>query len=115
MNCTNTISYQCSINSLITLQYLVNFFLQILLQESNLGIRYQYNIPVNGSENGTEYVWQYTPWSECSVSCARGISKVVAVCVSKEDQAVVANTYCVPHFRPSDKHKYCNEEPCNAE
>ena len=46
---------------------------QVLVQGENTGIRYQYNLAItNHSQNGTEFVWQYTPWSECSRSCAKG-------------------------------------------
>lgn len=49
-------------------------YLQVLIQGENTGIEYQYNLAItNHSMNGTEFVWQYTPWSECSKSCAKGI------------------------------------------
>ena len=50
------------------------YFVQILLQENNLGIKYQYNVPINAvGNNGTEFVWQFKPWTDCSATCARGV------------------------------------------
>lgn len=44
-----------------------------------------------------------------------GFSKSVAVCVKKGDKGVVKNNFCVPHLKPNDRVKYCNEEPCPPE
>ena len=45
-----------------------------------------------------------------------GISQSVAVCVKKHDRSkIVKNKYCVPHLKPNDRIKYCNDEPCPPE
>ncbi|KAK2151593.1 hypothetical protein LSH36_358g02030 [Paralvinella palmiformis] len=88
----------------------------ILLQENNLGIKYQYNVPINAvGNNGTEFVWQFKPWTDCSATCARGISQSPAVCIRKDTRTIVNRKYCPSHLRPKDRVRSCNEEPCPPE
>ncbi|XP_013409605.1 A disintegrin and metalloproteinase with thrombospondin motifs 6 [Lingula anatina] len=87
--------------------------IMVLLQESNQGIHYEYNVPVKPSNvSEAEFVWEYSPWSECSVSCAKGVSKSKAVCLRKGDKTKVDNRFCPRYLKPNDKLKYCNEAPC---
>jgi len=43
----------------------------VLVQEKNVGIEYEYNV-VNNSNDQSKYAWNYTPWAECTASCAAG-------------------------------------------
>ncbi|GFR58696.1 A disintegrin and metalloproteinase with thrombospondin motifs 6-like [Elysia marginata] len=88
----------------------------MLLQEENLGIEYQYNLPVNASDDGQHdislYVWSHLVWSACSKSCSRGISTSKARCVLKSDGRAVDEKFCKRQPKPTDLIKHCNEDPC---
>ena len=47
---------------------------QILLQEKNLGIEYEYNVAISSdNHNSSAYVWHSLPWTSCSLSCGKGV------------------------------------------
>ncbi|CAH1774293.1 unnamed protein product [Owenia fusiformis] len=85
----------------------------VLLQEDNKGIYYEYNVPKDsGFINGTTFVWEYSPWSTCTKSCAKGISEAVPICKRQSDNNTVDNKYCIAGLKPSVKIIHCNEKPC---
>ncbi|BFY99186.1 hypothetical protein BsWGS_02226 [Bradybaena similaris] len=88
----------------------------MLLQEENKGIVYQYNLPINKSDETQPdislYTWTHTAWTACSKSCSSGTSVSVARCVLKSDGRLMEDTYCDRQPKPSDHTKTCNEEPC---
>ncbi|XP_071118930.1 A disintegrin and metalloproteinase with thrombospondin motifs 6-like [Haliotis cracherodii] len=89
--------------------------IMMLLQEDNLGLEYEYNVPVNTSHSSHDislYTWHHSPWTTCSRTCARGVSTAVSTCVRKVDKVPVDEGYCSPQPRPSNHRKYCNEEAC---
>ena len=48
---------------------------QLLLQEDNHGIQYEYNVPYSaslGNHNVTQFTWTHSAWTECSHTCAKG-------------------------------------------
>ncbi|XP_041357696.1 A disintegrin and metalloproteinase with thrombospondin motifs 6-like [Gigantopelta aegis] len=88
--------------------------IMMLLQEENLGINFSYNLPVNTSNKHdlSLYTWKHSAWSECTRTCARGVSRSVSQCVRKSDTMVLDDSYCHLQPKPSDLKKYCNQEPC---
>lgn len=48
---------------------------QVLLQEPNRGVEYEYNVPVERTTSGDDeqqFLWDLGDWSECSATCAGG-------------------------------------------
>ncbi|CAH1244241.1 ADAMTS6 [Branchiostoma lanceolatum] len=90
----------------------------ILLQEGNQGISWQYNVPLSGLGSGDGevlFTWQHGPYSECTATCAGGISTSAALCVRDDDRSIVSDSYCDQEARPMEKTRACNEDPCPAE
>ncbi|MEQ2211379.1 A disintegrin and metalloproteinase with thrombospondin motifs 7, partial [Xenoophorus captivus] len=51
-------------------------WIQLLFQETNPGVRYEYTVRQNFSEDDDNprlvYFWKYGSWTECSITCGRG-------------------------------------------
>lgn len=49
---------------------------QLLFQESNPGVRYEYTIHRESDDHGLgpppEFSWHYGPWTKCTVTCGTG-------------------------------------------
>ncbi|XP_061471927.1 A disintegrin and metalloproteinase with thrombospondin motifs 12 isoform X2 [Rhineura floridana] len=92
-----------------------SLWLQLLFQENNPGIKYEYTVRKDcSSENEVEepeYFWQYGSWTICSVTCGRGFQQQTARCV-KKGKGVVKNLFCDPEKQPSGKQKKCIEKDC---
>ncbi|XP_066471221.1 A disintegrin and metalloproteinase with thrombospondin motifs 12 [Tiliqua scincoides] len=92
-----------------------SLWLQLLFQENNPGIKYEYTVRKDWSfENEVEepeYVWQYGSWTSCSVTCGKGIQRQTAHCV-KKGRGVVKNFFCDLETQPNGKQKKCIEKDC---
>uniref|UniRef100_A0A8C8RNY0 ADAM metallopeptidase with thrombospondin type 1 motif 12 n=1 Tax=Pelusios castaneus TaxID=367368 RepID=A0A8C8RNY0_9SAUR len=90
-------------------------WIQLLFQENNPGIKYEYTVRKEGSlENEVgdpEYFWQYGGWTDCSVTCGRGVQRQTAQCVKKGGSAI-KNSFCDPEIQPNGRQKKCNEKDC---
>nr|XP_060615642.1 A disintegrin and metalloproteinase with thrombospondin motifs 12-like [Anolis sagrei ordinatus] len=90
-------------------------WLQLLFQENNPGIKYEYTLRKDwSSENEVEepeYFWQYGSWTGCSVTCGRGFQRQTARCV-KKGKGVVKTLFCDPETQPNGKQKKCIERDC---
>ncbi|XP_030621018.1 A disintegrin and metalloproteinase with thrombospondin motifs 7 [Chanos chanos] len=91
-------------------------WIQLLFQETNPGVRYEYtisrdthldNIPVS------EFQWIYGSWTECSATCGTGVQRQIVHCVERTT-GIVEEHYCDPATRPDDKSASCNENLCPA-
>ncbi|XP_021105762.1 A disintegrin and metalloproteinase with thrombospondin motifs 7 isoform X1 [Heterocephalus glaber] len=92
-------------------------WIQLLFQEYNPGVRYEYTIH-RETENLSvvpppEFFWHHGPWSECTVTCGTGVQRQIVYCVEKQ-AGLVDERHCDPLARPDDSHRPCSEEPCPA-
>ncbi|XP_066458569.1 A disintegrin and metalloproteinase with thrombospondin motifs 12 isoform X2 [Eleutherodactylus coqui] len=93
-----------------------SIWIQLLFQENNPGVTYEYIIQKDiSSDNEVEfaYTWKYGSWSDCSATCGAGMRYQVARCVSK-GKGVVKNTFCDTNEQPMPRQKMCNLQDCPA-
>ncbi|XP_072484687.1 A disintegrin and metalloproteinase with thrombospondin motifs 7 [Notamacropus eugenii] len=92
-------------------------WIQLLFQESNPGVRYQYTIQREAdSENEIqppEFSWRYGAWTKCTVTCGTGVQRQAVHCVEKL-AGLVEERHCDALSRPDDRQKNCSQEPCPA-
>ncbi|XP_033035202.1 A disintegrin and metalloproteinase with thrombospondin motifs 12 [Trachypithecus francoisi] len=89
-------------------------WIQLLFQVTNPGIKYEYTIQKDGLDNDVEqqvYFWQYSRWTECSVTCGTGIRRQTAHCI-KKGRGMVKATFCDPETQPNGRQKKCYEKAC---
>ncbi|KFW80291.1 A disintegrin and metalloproteinase with thrombospondin motifs 7, partial [Manacus vitellinus] len=93
-------------------------WIQLLFQETNPGVRYQYTIqrPAD-SENEIEqpeFLWRFGSWTKpVPVSMPAGVQRQVVHCVEKL-AGIVEERFCDALTRPDDQQRPCSEEPCPA-
>ncbi|XP_070769326.1 A disintegrin and metalloproteinase with thrombospondin motifs 7 [Enoplosus armatus] len=92
-------------------------WIQLLFQETNPGVRYEYTISRNVSEDNdlpaSLFFWKYGSWTECSVTCGTGVQRQIVHCVEKTT-GIVEEHFCDPLTRPDDNQTSCNKDPCPA-
>ncbi|XP_025116256.1 A disintegrin and metalloproteinase with thrombospondin motifs 18-like [Pomacea canaliculata] len=90
-----------------------DIILEILVQDSNPGVLYQYTIPHSHGEivaPSLNYTWKETA-SACSHSCAGGTKTVSTQCVRDQGDKVDAH-YCEEANKPETGIFQCNMHPC---
>ncbi|XP_060894534.1 A disintegrin and metalloproteinase with thrombospondin motifs 12 [Labrus mixtus] len=91
--------------------------LQLLFQEKNSGITYEYTIKkTKGTGNEvTEpiYRWRHGAWTDCSTTCGIGEQHQPARCFEM-DVGVVDDSLCDPENRLEDRHRKCKTMDCPA-
>uniref|UniRef100_A0A3Q1FVA1 ADAM metallopeptidase with thrombospondin type 1 motif 7 n=1 Tax=Acanthochromis polyacanthus TaxID=80966 RepID=A0A3Q1FVA1_9TELE len=92
-------------------------WIQLLFQETNPGVRYEYTISQNVSEDdsipASLFSWKYGSWTECSVTCGAGVQRQIVHCVEKTT-GIVDEHFCDPLTRPDDNQTSCSRDPCPA-
>uniref|UniRef100_A0A667ZYR4 ADAM metallopeptidase with thrombospondin type 1 motif, 12 n=1 Tax=Myripristis murdjan TaxID=586833 RepID=A0A667ZYR4_9TELE len=86
--------------------------IQLLYQEKNPGIKYEYVVK-KSRETGNEvieplYGWRHGAWTDCSTTCGLGRYR------SCMDVGVVDESLCDPDSRPEDRHRKCKNMECPA-
>ncbi|KAL6468877.1 hypothetical protein MHYP_G00224010 [Metynnis hypsauchen] len=94
-------------------------WIQLLFQETNPGVRYEYTISreslqesINGTP-ATDFQWKHGAWTECSATCGTGVKRQIVHCVEKT-HGIVDEHYCDPATRPDDKRVRCHVGLCPA-
>eukprot|EP00079_Xenopus_tropicalis_P032548 XP_017946319.1 PREDICTED: A disintegrin and metalloproteinase with thrombospondin motifs 12 [Xenopus tropicalis] len=91
-----------------------SIWIQLLFQEHNPGVRYEYVIQKDVNlENEIEsvYTWRYGGWTDCSATCGTGVQHQISRCVNKK-RGVVKNTFCDQEMQPITRQKKCNTKEC---
>ncbi|XP_028257428.1 A disintegrin and metalloproteinase with thrombospondin motifs 7 [Parambassis ranga] len=92
-------------------------WIQLLFQETNPGVRYEYTISQNVTDDNSLppsfFFWKYGSWTECSVTCGRGVQRQIVHCVEKMT-GIVEEHLCDPLTRPDDNQTSCNKDSCPA-
>ncbi|XP_047652030.1 A disintegrin and metalloproteinase with thrombospondin motifs 7 isoform X1 [Phacochoerus africanus] len=92
-------------------------WIQLLFQESNPGVRYEYTIHREADGHGhiqpPEFSWHYGPWTKCTVTCGTGMQRQSVHCTERQ-AGPVDERHCDPLDRPDDRQRKCSEEPCPA-
>ncbi|CAN9506580.1 unnamed protein product [Ophioblennius macclurei] len=90
-------------------------WIQLLFQEANPGVRYEYTISQNVSEENADPVfsWKYGSWTECSVTCGAGVQQQIIHCVEKTT-GLAEEHLCDPVTRPATNRTSCNKDACPA-
>lgn len=92
-------------------------WIQLLFQETNPGVRYEYTISQTVLEDNdipaSRFFWKFGSWTECSVTCGTGVQRQIVHCVEKTT-GIVEEHFCDPLTRPDDNQTSCNKDPCPA-
>ncbi|NWI49068.1 ATS7 metalloproteinase, partial [Calyptomena viridis] len=92
-------------------------WIQLLFQETNPGVRYQYTIqrPADSDNDiePAEFLWRFGSWTTCTATCGTGVQRQAVLCVEKL-AGIVEERFCDALTRPDDQQRPCSEEPCPA-
>ncbi|KFP36788.1 A disintegrin and metalloproteinase with thrombospondin motifs 12, partial [Chlamydotis macqueenii] len=92
-----------------------SIWIQLLFQETNPGIKYEYTVRKEENHENEigepDYFWQYGEWTACSVTCGRGVRRQIAHCMRKGSGAI-KNSFCDPATQPNGRQKKCYEKDC---
>lgn len=84
-------------------------------KHKNLGIRYEYTLPSNSTDDKT-YHWKLSDFTPCTKTCGGGIQQRFPVCY-KRYEGIVEEELCwknAENKRPEKISRTCNDEPCPA-
>uniref|UniRef100_A0A8C8HCV5 Peptidase M12B domain-containing protein n=1 Tax=Oncorhynchus tshawytscha TaxID=74940 RepID=A0A8C8HCV5_ONCTS len=89
--------------------------IQLLYQEKNPGIKYEYTIKKSRQTGNevikSEYRWRHGAWTDCSTTCGLGEQQQPVRCFELE-VGVVDESLCDPESRPEDRHRKCKNMDC---
>ncbi|XP_072516246.1 A disintegrin and metalloproteinase with thrombospondin motifs 7 isoform X1 [Salminus brasiliensis] len=94
-------------------------WIQLLFQETNPGVRYEYTISRESLQESisgtpaTDFQWKHGSWTECSATCGTGVRRQIVHCVELMS-GIVEEHYCDPATRPDDKRVSCRAGLCPA-
>lgn len=88
-------------------------YLVLLTQDRNVGIDYEYSMPSNIApvEQPESYVWTFTEFTPCSVTCGGGTQTRNVSCNARNSMEEVDPTLCDANERPAEVNR-CMHVPC---
>ncbi|KAF4074761.1 hypothetical protein AMELA_G00243010 [Ameiurus melas] len=90
---------------------------QLLFQETNPGVRYEFIVQKNSSADNDlvepQYRWKYGAWTDCSATCGQGEQQQPVRCF-RAGVGVVDEELCDQNTRPEDRHRHCKNMDCPA-
>ncbi|KAF9807223.1 hypothetical protein SFRURICE_008616 [Spodoptera frugiperda] len=90
-------------------------YLSLLLQDENVGIKYEYSIPNNSTPpTDKQYNWVHEEFTPCSATCGGGYQTRNVTCRSREELEVVDSNLCDEGLKPPTNQS-CNQDPCPAQ
>ena len=89
-------------------------WLQLLHQEANPGILYEFYAPKNSPELGPmSFTWLARSYGPCNASCGGGQQSREVVCVRTSDYEPVKDEQCDQQIKPHSS-RQCNADSCPA-
>lgn len=73
---------------------------QLISQEPNPGVRYEYHLPLNAPRPG--FSWSHGSWSECSAECGGGEGLARGKCSSPTGSGQVDETSACHEGHPGE-------------
>ncbi|XP_058230683.1 A disintegrin and metalloproteinase with thrombospondin motifs 12 isoform X2 [Hemibagrus wyckioides] len=90
---------------------------QLLFQELNPGVRYEFIVKKNSSVEDDllepQFLWKYGAWTDCSTTCGQGEQQQPVRCF-RAGVGVVDEELCDLTTRPDDRHRPCKNMDCPA-
>lgn len=88
---------------------------QLLSQDQNVGVKYEYSVPSASAPNEPEsYSWTFTIFEKCSVSCGGGHQSRNVSCKSQRALEEVDPKLCDSSQKPAETQK-CGSLDCPAQ
>ncbi|XP_071488649.1 uncharacterized protein [Diadema antillarum] len=72
------------------------------------------NVPDPPVNQLASYIWMETGMTECSMSCAGGITESIVKCVQENSFYIAEDSMCVQTEKPPPRRRTCNNDPCPA-
>ncbi|XP_045438216.1 LOW QUALITY PROTEIN: A disintegrin and metalloproteinase with thrombospondin motifs 7 [Pipistrellus kuhlii] len=90
-----------------------SLWIQMLFYEANRGLYYEYTIQRDAIPPGvaTEFSWAYGAWTDCPVTCGKGVQRQVAYCTERH-YGTVDNRYCESLGPPEERQRMCVRDLC---
>ncbi|EPY81240.1 hypothetical protein CB1_000743115 [Camelus ferus] len=80
---------------------------QLISQEPNPGVRFEYHLPLSSPRPG--FSWSHSSWGDCSAECGGGHQTRLVFC--SVDNEAYPDHMCQHQLRPADR-RPCNPHPC---
>lgn len=92
-------------------------FFQILSQDENYGVEFEYSITSSSFQDskvrGEKYEWMTGGWTECSDACGGGSRTRNVDCRASSTKEITSELLCTAEEKPPSRED-CNTEECKV-
>ncbi len=92
-------------------------FWQILSQDENYGVEFEYSISSSSFQDskvqGEKYVWMAGSWTECSEACGGGSRTRNVDCRASSTKEITSELLCTAEEKPLSQEE-CNIDECKV-